>query len=88
MAVRLNSQQLSLTFVDIGLLFRVIHRADYQKILLEEAEKLGARIITNVCVTDIDFETSTVKVGAGENKNIEADVIVGADGNCFRPIDF
>lgn len=57
---------------------RVIHRASYIDILLEEAKAAGARLSLGVSVTDIAFETSHVILEDG--RKLEADVIVGADG--------
>lgn len=56
----------------------VLHRADYVKILLEEAIAAGAQIILGATVVDIDFDVPHVVVH--DNETIKADVIVGADG--------
>lgn len=56
----------------------VLHRADYVKILLEEAIAAGAQIILGANVVDIDFDVPHVVVH--DNETIKADVIVGADG--------
>ncbi|EXJ70309.1 uncharacterized protein A1O5_06377 [Cladophialophora psammophila CBS 110553] len=56
-----------------------IHRADYHKILVDEAERLGVEIRLGSIVTDIDFELPAVHI-----KNcpepFTANLIIGADG--------
>jgi len=60
---------------------RVIHRADYHEVLLNEAQRLGAVIKLGATVTDIDFEKVTVTLGKDEiATKIKADVVIGADG--------
>jgi len=55
-----------------------IHRADYHKILAEEAQRLGVVILLDSTVTGIDFETPCAYV---KNKPaFSADIIIGADG--------
>jgi hypothetical protein len=57
----------------------VIHRADYHRILLEEAIRLGAKMRMHAEVVDIEFtDRPTALLHTGER--IQADVIVGADG--------
>lgn len=55
----------------------VVHRADLQRALLEEA-KTVADVRVNSKVVDIDFAGSSVTLRDGTT--LQADVIVGADG--------
>ena len=55
-----------------------IHRADYHRILVAEAEHLGVRIILSATVLSIDFEKSLVKLR--DKPDYEADLVLGADG--------
>jgi salicylate hydroxylase len=57
----------------------VIHRADYQRVLVEECERLGVDIRLKSEVDDIDFDQTTVTLRNGHF--VSGDVIVGADGN-------
>jgi len=55
-----------------------IHRADYHKILVEEAERVGVKIQLDSTVTKIDFENAEIHI---KNKpTFSADIIIGADG--------
>lgn len=56
-----------------------IHRADYHKILVEEACRLGVAIELNSCVTSIDFEQPAVYI-KDRTEPFLADLIIGADG--------
>ncbi|KAH7125110.1 putative salicylate hydroxylase [Dendryphion nanum] len=56
----------------------VIHRADYQQVLVDEARHLGVNLRLKADVRDIDFESTTVTLRDGEV--IAGDIIVGADG--------
>lgn len=58
----------------------VIHRADYQRVLVEEAKRLGVELRLKADVQDIDFERTGVTLRNGAM--ISGDVIIGADGNC------
>jgi salicylate hydroxylase len=64
----------------------VIHRADYHKALMDEAQRLGAEIVLNAKVSDIDLDGGVVSVGDGTVYT--SDVVVGADGESTpgRPI--
>lgn len=55
-----------------------IHRADYHKILVCEAERLGVIILLDRTVSGVDFEKPSVHLEG--NPNFHADVILGADG--------
>lgn len=55
-----------------------IHRADYHKILVEEAERLGVKIQLDSVVKGVDFENTRVII---KNKpDFRADLLIGADG--------
>ena len=56
----------------------VIHRADYQRILAEEAIRLGAEIRLGCEVVNVDCNASTVTLADGAT--LKADVVIGADG--------
>ncbi|KAF2157324.1 putative salicylate hydroxylase [Myriangium duriaei CBS 260.36] len=56
-----------------------IHRADYQRVLAEEALKWGAKLRLGCHVTQVDCSDKPfVRLASGEE--IQADVVVGADG--------
>ncbi len=55
-----------------------IHRADYHKILVAEATRLGVPIHLDASVAQIDFEKPSVHLKDG--KEFHADLILGADG--------
>ncbi|KAK5089066.1 hypothetical protein LTR05_003290 [Lithohypha guttulata] len=55
-----------------------IHRADYHRVLVEEAERLGVKIQLDSIVEKIDFNKPKVYI---KNKpDFEADLLIGADG--------
>lgn len=56
----------------------VVHRADYQKVLLAEAKRLGAIIHLNAEVISVDVLATSILLASHEI--IYADVIIGADG--------
>lgn len=56
----------------------VLQRGDYLRILVREARRLGAELLPGNLVEHIDFETPSVRTISG--KNINADFIIGADG--------
>lgn len=56
----------------------VLHRADFLSILVQEAERLGAKLILDKLVEDVDFHIPCVRTKDGEI--FAADFIVGADG--------
>ncbi|KAL8662173.1 MAG: hypothetical protein Q9202_004929 [Teloschistes flavicans] len=62
-----------------GVPYLHIHRADYHKILVQEAKRLGVTILLDSKITDIDFEKPSVLLGRGKGE-IRADIILGADG--------
>lgn len=57
---------------------RTIHRADYHKILFKESRRLGAKVMLDSEVINIDSVKQQVKLKSG--KLITGKVIVGADG--------
>jgi salicylate hydroxylase len=61
-----------------GYPYWLIHRADYQRILYEEAIALGAQVILATWVASIDPDKPSVTTADGTEYT--ADVIVGADG--------
>ncbi|RVX72524.1 hypothetical protein B0A52_03714 [Exophiala mesophila] len=61
-----------------GYPYWLIHRADYQRILYDEAVALGAQVILAALVTSIDQEK--VSVTTSDGTEYLADVVVGADG--------
>lgn len=58
--------------------YLVIHRAEYIKVLVKEAEELGVTIQLGSVVEGIDFPTPSILLENG--KILEADLIIGADG--------
>ena len=64
-----------------GVPWLLIHRADYFKVLVQEAERLGVKIRLNCAVTRIDCESElAVVISSSAGVDIEADAVVGADG--------
>ncbi|KAL9120987.1 MAG: hypothetical protein Q9187_002462 [Circinaria calcarea] len=61
-----------------GVPYLHIHRADYHKILVAEAKRLGVTIILGSTVTDINFEEPLIYLKDGSA--FRADLILGADG--------
>ncbi|KAL9604928.1 MAG: hypothetical protein Q9219_000116 [cf. Caloplaca sp. 3 TL-2023] len=55
-----------------------IHRADYHRILLAEARRLGVKIQLGSAVSKIDFEATLIHLDG--KPDVHADVIIGADG--------
>jgi len=62
----------------------LIHRADFRRILFDEARKQGVNVCLGACVESIDFAASKVELvaetSAGAGKSYTADLILGADG--------
>jgi salicylate hydroxylase len=63
---------------------RVIHRTDYQKILLQEAQKLGAEIQTGAEVVGVNSENEVeqgqVCLNLKGGQRVYGNVVIGADG--------
>ena len=60
----------------------VIHRADYQDVLLDKALELGVDLATGADVLSVDTEAPSVTVRDG--RVFEGDVVIGADGMTLR----
>ena len=61
-----------------GVPYLHIHRADYHRILVAEAERLGVTLALDSTVVKIDFENPSIRL---KNKpEFYADLILGADG--------
>ncbi|KAJ5951530.1 uncharacterized protein N7479_009943 [Penicillium vulpinum] len=67
---------------EFGSPWLVIHRADYQTILMEEAIRLGANLLLDSTVTSVDFDKTEVVCANGHT--IKGDVVIGADGLLSR----
>lgn len=61
-----------------GVPYLHIHRADYHKILLTEAERLGVSMQLGSTVTEIDFEKPSLHLQS--KPEFHADIVLGADG--------
>lgn len=61
-----------------GVPYLHIHRADYHRILVAEAERLGIHIQLGSVVNNIDFEQSSI--GIKDRPSLQVDLILGADG--------
>lgn len=57
-----------------------MHRADYQRVLAEEARRLGAQIRLGADVVSVDSGDDGASVTLANGERIIADVVVGADG--------
>lgn len=57
----------------------VIHRADYQRVLVEECERLGVEVRLGTAAKDVSFESTEVVLRNGDV--VAGDVIIGADGS-------
>ncbi|KAF2478268.1 putative salicylate hydroxylase [Lindgomyces ingoldianus] len=55
-----------------------IHRADYQRVIIDEAKRLGVRIRLGAHVGSVDFEKAAVTLEDGDV--VSGDVVIGADG--------
>ena len=69
-----------------GYPYMLIHRADYQRILFDEAKSLGAEVHMSTRIVSVDTKQPLVVTEAGQK--FEADVIVGADGIRSRVREF
>ena len=56
-----------------------VHRADLQKVLLNNVEENGIKIFTNMKVIDVGNEENKAYIKINEEK-IKADIVIGADG--------
>jgi salicylate hydroxylase len=55
-----------------------IHRADYHRILVEEAQRLGVRLQLGSKVTGVDSQKPAVQIQ--DQADVSADIVIGADG--------
>lgn len=58
----------------------MIHRADYHKLLLDEALRLGGQLRKDAEVIDVNTSVETPFVTLHTGEKVHADVIVAADG--------
>lgn len=58
----------------------LIHRANFQKVLAKEAERLGATIKLGFQVTKIACTSTSISVSSSAGVEIQPDVLLGADG--------
>ena len=61
-----------------GVPYLHIHRADFHRILVAEAERLGVKLQLGSTVTKIDFDTASMQIR--DKPDFNADLIIGADG--------
>ena len=61
-----------------GVPYLHIHRADYHKILVAEAQRLGVKMHLGSVVRGIDFDRAIVHIR--DKPDFQADLILGADG--------
>lgn len=61
-----------------GVPYLHIHRADYHRILVDEAVRVGVKIILDSAAIGIDFQKPSVQVA--KKPDFHADLIIGADG--------
>lgn len=64
---------------------RVIHRADYQNLLLGEATDAGARLVKNAEVVNIESGETDDMVVLKDGRRFHGDMIIGADGKHLNP---
>lgn len=57
-----------------------MHRADYQRVLADEARRLGARFRFGADVVKIDSSDERATVTLADGEELTADIVVGADG--------
>lgn len=58
----------------------MIHRADYQLLLLEEAKKLGVNLLMGAEMEKVDLDAEEPAILLKDGTRLVGDVIVGADG--------
>ena len=61
-----------------GVPYLHIHRADFHRILVAEAERLGVKLQLGSTVTKIDFDTASIQIR--DKPDVNADLMIGADG--------
>ena len=57
-----------------------MHRADYQRVLVDEARRLGAEIRLGCEVISVNSDSDSASVHLDSGEIVDADVVVGADG--------
>ena len=62
-----------------------IHRAAFQKVLVDAATRAGVEIIVNARVVTIDENGTSPIATTKDGQNYEADLIIGADGYTLSP---
>ena len=60
--------------------YLLIHRANLHTVLRERAESLGAQIVLNASIADIDLEIAKPSIRLQTGEIYQADIILGADG--------
>ena len=58
----------------------LIHRADFYRVLAEEAKRLGVKIRLGCAVTQINCLCAPILVSTSAGPDIQVDVVLGADG--------
>lgn len=58
----------------------IMHRADYQRVLIEEAKRLGVTIRLGCEVVSVESGSDSAVVQLANRETVNGDVIVGADG--------
>lgn len=58
----------------------LIHRADFYRVLAEEAERLGVKIRLGCAVTQINCSCAPILVSTSAVLDVQVDVVLGADG--------
>lgn len=61
-------------------LHSVMHRADYQYVLADEARRLGVVMRLGCDVVDVDSSEESPSVTLADGEVVRGDVIIGADG--------
>lgn len=65
-----------------------MHRADYQRVLAEEANRLGAQFRFGAEVVKVDCFDRRPNVTLANGEQLDADLVVGADGLWSKVRDF
>ena len=60
--------------------YLLLHRADLHRVLCDRAENLGAKIVLNAVLENMDIDTGNPSVRLRDGRVFEADVMIGADG--------
>jgi salicylate hydroxylase len=63
-----------------GYRWHVMHRADYQNVLADEARRLGVEMRLGQDVISVDCKDARPVVHLADGEKVEGDVVVGADG--------